>query len=170
MKRFINSTSKSILLRSNTSSFHSSSCIRYTAPTLSGLTNEQAAKVVEINDQLRNRHVKIEATMDPVEKEFARRKRMIYRSKQRGWLEADILMGSWAVQYVPTLTTAQLDEYETILNEETIDIFNYITKKDPLPAHLQNLELMKELQAYALRSKVFDPESYANIKKTTNLT
>jgi succinate dehydrogenase assembly factor 2 len=95
---------------------------------------------------------------------------MIYRSKQRGWLEADILMGSWAVQNVPNLTTLQLDEYETILNEETIDIFNYITGKDELPPRLQNLALMKDLQAYALKSNVFDPERYAEIKKTNNLT
>jgi succinate dehydrogenase assembly factor 2 len=143
---------------------------RYTAPTLSGLSDDQERKVQAINDKLRTRHVQIEATMDPKEKDFARRKRMIYRSKQRGWLEADILMGSWAVQYVPSLTEAQLDEYETILNEETIDIFNYITGKDALPPRLQGLSLMKELQAYALRSKVVDPQRYAEVKKASNLT
>lgn len=143
---------------------------QYTAPTLTGLTDVQELKVQSINDKLRNRHVQIEATMDPVEKDVARRKRMIYRSKQRGWLEADILMGSWAVQYVPGLTEAQLDEYETILNEETIDIFNYITGKDALPPRLQGLGLMKELQAYAIRSKVVDPSKYAEIKKKSNLT
>lgn len=108
--------------------------------------------------------------MDPAEKDFARRKRMIYRSKQRGWLEADILMGSWAVENVPNLTTAQLDEYETILNEETIDIFNYITGKDPLPTRLQGLGLMKDLQDYALRAQVHDPKKYEEIKKSSNLT
>lgn len=143
---------------------------RYTAPTLTGLTDVQELKVQAINDKLRNRHVQIEATMDSVEKDVARRKRMIYRSKQRGWLEADILMGSWAVQYVPALTEAQLDEYETILNEETIDIFNYITGKDALPPRLQGLGLMKELQSYAIRSKVVDPSKYAEIKKKSNLT
>ena len=54
---------------------------------------------------------------------------MIYRSKQRGWLEADILLGSWAVLHVPSLSIKELDEYEIILNEETIDVFNYVTGK-----------------------------------------
>jgi succinate dehydrogenase flavin-adding protein (antitoxin of CptAB toxin-antitoxin module) len=143
---------------------------RYTPPVLRDLSAEQITKIQETNEQLRNRHVQLEATLDSTEKDFARRKRMIYRSKQRGWLEADILMGSWAVQNVPNLTAQQLDEYETILNEETIDIFNYITGKDELPPRLQNLALMKDLQAYALKSNVFDPERYAEIKKTNNLT
>jgi hypothetical protein len=37
----------------------------------------------------------------------ARRKRLIYRSKQRGWLEVDLLLGTWYVllfSYFATLT------------------------------------------------------------------
>ena len=150
--------------------FQSSVCVAYVAPTIAGLTVDQMTKVEETNEALRTRHVKIEAAMDPAEKDVARRKRMIYRSKQRGWLEADILMGSWATKHVPGLTVAQLDEYETILNEETIDVFNYITGKDALPPHLQKLALMKDLQNYALQSKVFDPIRYAEVKKDSNLT
>jgi succinate dehydrogenase flavin-adding protein (antitoxin of CptAB toxin-antitoxin module) len=142
----------------------------YVAPTIAGLDAEQIEKVGRINNELRFRHVQIEGAMDPVEKDVARRKRMIYRSKQRGWLEADILMGSWAVKYVPSLNEQQLDEYEVILNEETIDVFNFITGKDKLPPHLENLPLMREIQEYAVRSKVFDPATYESIKTEANLT
>ena len=173
-RQAVTCTSRSASIRGSVKSFHVSSCLsaqqQYTAPSLIGLSEEQATKVQAINQSLRARHVQIEAQMDPADKDVARRKRMIYRSKQRGWLEADTLMGSWAVEYVPTLSHAQLDEYETILNEETIDIFNYITGKDALPDRLKDLTLMKDLQAYALRSKVFDPIRYAEIKKTSNLT
>eukprot|EP00428_Durinskia_dybowskii_P075010 CAMPEP_0170412596 /NCGR_PEP_ID=MMETSP0117_2-20130122/31059_1 /TAXON_ID=400756 /ORGANISM="Durinskia baltica, Strain CSIRO CS-38" /LENGTH=168 /DNA_ID=CAMNT_0010670309 /DNA_START=68 /DNA_END=574 /DNA_ORIENTATION=- len=161
---------RSAVVRAQNVGYHACSLVNYTPPLLRDLTDQQAAKVQCINDKLRGRHIEIEATMNSAERDFARRKRMIYRSKQRGWLEADILMGSWAVQYVPTLTEPQLDEYELILNEETIDIFNFITGKDALPPRLENLSLMKELQAYALKSKVFDPERYEEIKKTSNLT
>ena len=150
--------------------FQTSKNVGYVAPTITGLSMEQIKKIEVTNDALRNRHVKIEATMNPDEKDVARRKRMIYRSKQRGWLEADILMGSWAAKHVPGLTVQQLDEYETILNEETIDVFNYITGKDALPPHLQSLPLMKDLQQYALQSKVFDPIRYEAMKKSANLT
>ena len=78
-----------------------------------------------------------------------RRRRMIYRSKQRGWLEVDVLMGSWAHQYVPTLNAQELDEYDELLKVETVDVFNYIIGKDEPPAHLKNLSVMKKLQHYA---------------------
>jgi succinate dehydrogenase assembly factor 2 len=33
-----------------------------------------------------------------VDRDEAHRKKLIYRSKQRGWLEVDLLMGSFAVK------------------------------------------------------------------------
>lgn len=108
--------------------------------------------------------------MSPDELDINRRKRMIYRSKQRGWLEADLLMGSWAAIHVPHLSNEELDEYEILLQEETIDIYNYISKKDPLPPHLQNLSVMKKLQDYALTKNMASPEGYKEIKSKTNLT
>jgi len=100
---------------------------KYIAPTLTGLTIEQIIKVSETNNYLRTKHLEIEGNLKHYDKDIVRRKRMIYRSKQRGWLEADILLGSWAVLHVPSLTFEELDEYEIILNEETIDVFNYVT-------------------------------------------
>lgn len=95
---------------------------------------------------------------------------MIYRSKQRGWLEADILMGSWASENVPTLSDKDLDEYDTILKEETIDVFNFITGKDPLPDRLKDLRVMKMLQEYAMEAKLQNPTLYEHIKRKNNLT
>ena len=132
---------------------------------LPGLSQEQLRKIAECDFRLREKHVNNEAESDEV-----RRKRIIYRSKQRGWLEADLLMGSWASMNVPTLTERELDEYEVLLKEETIDIYNYISAKDPLPPHLQNLSVMKKLQSYALERGMSDPERYHKVKKDTNLT
>jgi succinate dehydrogenase flavin-adding protein (antitoxin of CptAB toxin-antitoxin module) len=95
---------------------------------------------------------------------------MIYRSKQRGWLEADLLMGSWATQYVPTLSKEELDEYEVVLNLETIDAYNFISGKDTLPDHVKDLSVMKKLQLYAMARNMASPESYAEMKRKTNLT
>ena len=95
---------------------------------------------------------------------------MIYRSKQRGWLEVDLLMGSWAVENVPKLNEQELDEYEVLLNEETIDIYNYISGKDELPHHLKDLKVMKMMQDYSLVKNMASPEGYASVKKDANLT
>jgi succinate dehydrogenase flavin-adding protein (antitoxin of CptAB toxin-antitoxin module) len=46
-------------------------------------------------------------------------------------------MGAWAVEFVPTLSEKDLDDYEILLKVETIDIYNYISGKDELPDHLK---------------------------------
>lgn len=140
------------------------------APLLPGLTPAQTEKIAHTDTHLRNRHLLIEANMDDKERDTVRRKRMIYRSKQRGWLEADLLMGSWAVRNVPTLTAEELDQYELLLKEETIDIYNYLSGKDKLPDHLKDLSVMKKMQGYALTQNMSGPEAYENVKKETNLT
>ena len=99
-----------------------------------------------------------------------RRKRLIYRSKQRGWLEVDLLLGTWAVEHVPTLSAAECDEYEDILNCETIDIYNFIAGKDPVPDRV-NTPTMKRLQAYCATSPLGTrPDEYAAAKADSNLT
>lgn len=141
-----------------------------TSDNLPNLTNQQLEKI-NINDhKLRNQHTILESKLSEEDRDIARRKRMIYRSKQRGWLEADILLGSWAVENIPHLSSAELDEYEIILAEETIDIYNYVSKKDPLPPHLQNLDLMKRMQEYAYTKSIKSPEDYESVKREANLT
>lgn len=132
---------------------------------LPGLSRQQLEKIAQQDAKLRDKHVS-----GTPEEDGARRKRMIYRSKQRGWLEADLLMGSWAVKHVPTLTAEELDEYEVLLKEETIDIYNYISAKDPLPPHLQGLKVMDKIQKYALERGMADPIGYEKVKRDTNLT
>ena len=137
---------------------------------LPGLSEAQIEKIARTDVELRNRHLQIEGDLERAERDAVRRKRMIYRSKQRGWLEADLLLGSWAVKNVPTLSEQELDEYELLLKEETIDIFNYVSGKDALPDHLKDLSVMKKVQGYALVSEMTSPEGYEKVKTETNLT
>ena len=137
---------------------------------LPGLSPVQVQRIADSDARLRNRHLQIEGELDPKERDEVRRKRMIYRSKQRGWLEADLLLGTWATKNVPTLTEQELDEYELLLKEETIDIFNYVSGKDPLPDHLKNLSVMKKVMSYALTQNMMGPEAYKKEKIDSNLT
>ena len=57
------------------------------------------------------------------------------------------------------LSNDELLQYEDILNEETIDIFNYISGKSDVPERLDT-PMMKRLQAYCLSS----PLGKASIK------
>ena len=119
---------------------------------LPGLSPDQIRKIGEMDNKLRNRHIKIAPDVKQTAEEYdlVRRKRMIYRSKQRGWLEVDILLGKWATEHVPTLNASELDEYDAVLKEETINVYNYLSGKDPLPLHLQNNSVVKKIQKYAL--------------------
>lgn len=135
-----------------------------------GLSPQQIDKILSSDLRYRNQHIAVEQALDETERDEVRRKRMIYRSKQRGWLEVDILLGSWATKFVPGLSPRQLDEYELVLKEETIDIYNFVSGKDELPDRIKDLSVIKMLQEYAKSSKVNDPLSYERLKKETNLT
>ena len=50
-------------------------------------------------------------------------KRLIFRSKQRGWLEVDLLMGAYASKFLAGKSTEELKFYERILNKETLDLY-----------------------------------------------
>jgi succinate dehydrogenase assembly factor 2 len=100
-----------------------------------------------------------------IDKDATNRKRLIYRSKQRGWLEVDLLLGTFAAEHIPTMNQEELDEYELILNQETLDIFNFIIERDPLPEELDT-PVMQTLRDYAANHPIGkDPDGYFNAKK-----
>ena len=66
------------------------------------------------DEELRNDHHKLKNnfpahSMPPgkstIDDDETNRKRLIYRSKQRGWLEVDLLLGSFATKHVPEFTS-----------------------------------------------------------------
>merc|ERR1712046_462244 len=67
---------------------------------------------------------------DPLDK---RRRQLVYRSKQRGWLELDILMGDWSSAHLASMTDKHLDEFERILDLENPDLFKWLTAQKPVP-------------------------------------
>ena len=84
--------------------------------------------------------------MGRVDADMVRRKRIIYRSKQRGWLEVDLMLGRFAEAHVMEMSNEELDAYEQILSQETIDIFNIISGKEAGPDELQGKTLEKVKQ------------------------
>jgi antitoxin CptB len=62
-----------------------------------------------------------------------RRKRLIHRSRYTGMKETDLLLGSFAVQYVPSFSAAELDAYERLLAEQDPDIFDWATGRRAAP-------------------------------------
>merc|ERR1711998_735015 len=66
-----------------------------------------------------------------------RRRRLIYRSKQRGWLELDIVLGGWSEANLKRMNSEELDEFQNILDLENPDLFKWLTLQEPVPEELQ---------------------------------
>ncbi|KAI0558430.1 Flavinator of succinate dehydrogenase [Gracilaria domingensis] len=79
-----------------------------------------------------------------------RQKQIIYRSKQRGWLELDILFGNWAAKHVPLMNEdGQLSMTEDLLNADTPDVLKWVLGQQEPPVRFQN-EVMDSLREYAM--------------------
>eukprot|EP00565_Helicotheca_tamesis_P005237 CAMPEP_0185731292 /NCGR_PEP_ID=MMETSP1171-20130828/12458_1 /TAXON_ID=374046 /ORGANISM="Helicotheca tamensis, Strain CCMP826" /LENGTH=223 /DNA_ID=CAMNT_0028400527 /DNA_START=110 /DNA_END=781 /DNA_ORIENTATION=- len=104
-----------------------------------------------------------------------RKKRLIYRSKQRGWLEVDLLLGTWAAENVPSLDADALDQFESFVNMETIDIYNVLTLRTDVPFEMKREEpgasVVESIQEWARQSPLgkAEPETYRKVKEENNL-
>jgi succinate dehydrogenase assembly factor 2 len=114
-------------------------------------------------DEIFRKHIEL-----PVDDIETRRKRLIYRSKQRGWLEVDLLLGTWASQHVPNLQGDELDQFEDFVNMETIDIYNIITLRLDVPEEMKRNgnAVVEKIQDWARSSPLgkADPDTYKSVK------
>ncbi len=103
-----------------------------------------------------------------------RKKRLVYRSKQRGWLEVDLLLGTWAAENVSNLSVAELDEFEKFVNLETIDIYNVLTLRTDVPEDMRTASgdgLVERIAQWAKESPLgkADKDKYVEVKTRNNL-
>lgn len=88
----------------------------------------------------------IEGQIDKNESIDIRKKRLKFRSWHRGIKEADILLGSFADQFLNDMTVEQLDKYETLLREADSDLVAWITNDRSAPEHYDH-DVMKMLKS-----------------------
>jgi antitoxin CptB len=62
-----------------------------------------------------------------------RRKRLTFRSWHRGTRETDLLLGSFADRHLPGFDEGQLDRYEELLRNSDPDIYNWVSRREPVP-------------------------------------
>lgn len=77
-----------------------------------------------------------------------RKKKMRFRAWHRGFKEMDLIVGTFADRRLETLSAAELDQFEAILNEEDTPLYQWITGKAPMPAHLDT-PVMAQLRDFA---------------------
>lgn len=80
----------------------------------------------------------------------SRQRRAIYRSKQRGLLELDILLGQWAVRHVPHMTSEHdLRKLEILLDQDSPYLLNWVLNKSKPPPQIDS-DFIESLQKFAL--------------------
>jgi len=67
----------------------------------------------------------------------ARRKKLLYQSQHCGMKENDILLGRFAGQNLSTMSDEDLPLFEAIMNESDLDLYNWITGREPLPERMK---------------------------------
>lgn len=76
-----------------------------------------------------------------------RLKKIRLRAWRRGFREADLILGPFADKHVPTMTSAQLDAFEALMEEADQDIYDWYLGKTPVADHIDP-EIFVLLQAF----------------------
>lgn len=74
-----------------------------------------------------------------------RLRRVRYRSWHRGCKETDVILGRFADEKLETLSPEQLTVYEKLLDEQDVDIWNWLVGKEAAPddAYIPLLDILK---------------------------
>ena len=118
---------------STTTRFFSSSC-----STSSSSKNENATVSMNNEEERRKRLIN----------------KMLYRAKQRGFLELDVVVGEWAERNLNAKTTSDafLSQFAMVLDEENPDLYSYLTGQSEAPKYLrEENEAYKELKAHVMK-------------------
>ncbi len=76
-----------------------------------------------------------------------RLKKIGFRAWHRGFREADLILGAFADLRLPTMTDAELDLFETLLEEADHDIYDWIVERKPTPPQFDSV-IMNEIKAF----------------------
>jgi len=80
----------------------------------------------------------------------ARRRRARFRSWHRGMREADLILGGFADRHMGTLSDAELDAYEALLDIPDADLLRWVTGEAQVPAE-EDTALFRRIVAHARR-------------------
>jgi len=77
----------------------------------------------------------------------ARLRKLSFRAWRRGFKEADIILGNFADDYLDSMSDADLDTFEVLLEVPDHDLYGWIIEREPAPAEFQS-EILKSLNSF----------------------
>jgi antitoxin CptB len=79
--------------------------------------------------------------------DHARLNRVRFRAWRRGFREADLILGPFADRYAPSMTKAELDRFEALLEQPDHDIYGWILGSLATPEEFAG-DLMNKLRSF----------------------
>ncbi len=83
----------------------------------------------------------------------ARRRKLLFRSWHRGLREIDLILGSFADAQIHSLTAAELDQYERLLDVPDPEILPWVTGGELLP-EMPGHQILEKILAFR-RAMIF---------------
>jgi antitoxin CptB len=74
-------------------------------------------------------------------------RKLSFRAWRRGFKEADIILGHFSDEALPTMSDAELDTFEVLLEVPDQDLYGWIIERDPTPKEFQS-EIMRRLNTF----------------------
>jgi antitoxin CptB len=77
------------------------------------------------------------------------KKQLLYRSCHRGCKETDYLLGNFAIAHLDSFSLADLQLYQTIVDANDVDLYNWLSGAVPIPAAFDHAIMRRIVQFYA---------------------
>ncbi|KAF9513166.1 hypothetical protein BS47DRAFT_1372598 [Hydnum rufescens UP504] len=77
------------------------------------------------------------------------RARLNYQSRKRGTLESDLLLSTFAKERLPTMTRAELEQFDKLMDEPDWDIYYWAINKRTPPERWAGSSLLEMLRVHA---------------------
>ena len=68
----------------------------------------------------------------------SRRRRLVFRANHRGTHETDLLVGGFITPRISAFSEAELDEIEELLELPDVDLAEWLTGRQPIPAEMDS--------------------------------
>ena len=75
--------------------------------------------------------------------------RVRFRAWRRGFREADLILGPFADSHAPGMASAELAQFEVLLDQQDHDLYAWITAAAPIPPEFDHA-LMARLRGYLI--------------------
>ncbi len=74
--------------------------------------------------------------------------RVRFRAWRRGFREADLILGPFSDRYAPSMSVAELDRFEALMEQSDHDIYGWILGSLKVPTEFDD-DLMAQLRAFS---------------------